>query len=118
MRMARLAVDGLASFSNVPLQMSLHVGFVVSALSFLVGAGTLVSWLAGASTVPGWLTIVLAVSFLGGMQLFILGVMGTYMGRMYDEVKNRPLYIVREIEGFEPRVAGSVRAVITKSNIG
>jgi polyisoprenyl-phosphate glycosyltransferase len=116
-RMVRLGVDGLASFSNVPLQIALHVGFFVAAVSFIGAAATLVAWLFQASTVPGWMTLVLSISFLGGMQLFILGVMGTYIGRMYDETKNRPLYIVRKAEGFQDPIVTSVRAVVTKSNL-
>jgi glycosyltransferase involved in cell wall biosynthesis len=98
-RMMRLGVDGIASFSHVPLQIALHVGFFVAALSFLAGVSDITAKIAGGSTVPGWLSLAITVSFLGGMQLVILGIMGTYMGRMYDEVKNRPLYVVRELAG-------------------
>lgn len=100
-RMLALGINGLVSFSNAPLEFALHVGFVVAALSFLAGIGDLVAKVASVETVPGWLSITIMVSFLGGMQLLILGVMGTYMSRMYEEVKNRPLYIVREIDGID-----------------
>lgn len=98
-RMIRLGVDGIASFSHVPLQIALHVGFVVAAFSFVAGVSDIIAKIFGGSTVPGWLSLAITVSFLGGVQLVILGIMGTYMGRMYDEVKNRPLYIVRELVG-------------------
>jgi glycosyltransferase involved in cell wall biosynthesis len=111
-RMIRLGVDGIASFSHVPLQIALHVGFVVAALSFFAGASDIIAKISGGNTVPGWLSLAITVSFLGGMQLVILGIMGTYMGRMYDEVKNRPLYIVRELAGVDqpdgPRANGLV----------
>jgi glycosyltransferase involved in cell wall biosynthesis len=100
-RMVRLGIDGISSFSHVPLEVALHVGFVVAALSFMAGIGDVIAKILNANTVPGWLSIAIMVSFLGGMQLLILGVMGTYMGRMYDEVKNRPLYIVRELDGIQ-----------------
>lgn len=117
-RMVRLGVDGLASFSNVPLQLALHLGFAVSALSFLGGAAAFVAWLLDVRVVPGWMSLVLSVSFLGGMQLFVLGVMGTYLGRMYNETKNRPLYIIREAHGFEGPVRGPVpSAVMTRPGV-
>jgi polyisoprenyl-phosphate glycosyltransferase len=98
-QMLRLAIDGIASFSTAPLEIALHVGFAVAALSFMAGIADLITKITDPSTVPGWLSTVITISFLGGMQLVILGVMGTYMGRMYEEVKARPLYIVRELEG-------------------
>jgi dolichol-phosphate mannosyltransferase len=100
-RMIRLATDGLVSFSTAPLRLALDVGFIVSALAFLFGIATLIAKLAGAYVVPGWLTIVLVTSFIGGIQLIVIGVVGEYVGRIYDEVKARPLYLVRELHGFE-----------------
>jgi polyisoprenyl-phosphate glycosyltransferase len=100
-RMLTLAVNGLVSFSNAPLELALHIGFVVAVLSFLAGIGDLVAKIISVDTVPGWLSIAITVSFLGGMQLLILGVMGIYMSRMYEEVKSRPLYIVREVDGLD-----------------
>jgi dolichol-phosphate mannosyltransferase len=100
-KMLRLATDGLVSFSTRPLRLALDLGFVVSGLSFLFGLATLVSKFAGTFLVPGWLTIVLVTSFVGGIQLIVIGVVGEYVGRIYDEVKARPLYLVRELHGFE-----------------
>lgn len=100
-RMLSFAVNGLVSFSNAPLELALHVGFVVAALSFLAGIGDLIAKIFAVNTVPGWLSITITVSFLGGMQLLILGVMGIYMSRMYEEIKSRPLYIVREVDGID-----------------
>lgn len=100
-RMIGLGVNGLVSFSHVPLEFALHAGFVVAALSFLAGIADIVAKIFSADTVPGWLSLAITISFLGGMQLLILGVMGVYMSRMYDEVKNRPIYIVQEVEGID-----------------
>jgi dolichol-phosphate mannosyltransferase len=114
-RMLRLGVDGIASFSDAPLRIALHLGFVVAALSFLAGISDIVTKLVGGNTVPGWLSLAITVSFLGGMQLAILGVMGIYMGRMYDEVKNRPLYIVRELAGISTPATAQARSLVVRA---
>jgi polyisoprenyl-phosphate glycosyltransferase len=101
-RMARLATAGLVSFSNVPLRAALYLGFAFSSLAFLAGIGAVVAKVVGLFTVPGWASVVVAATFLGGVQLLLLGVIGAYVGHIYDEVKNRPLYIVGDLEGFSP----------------
>lgn len=98
-RMLAFSVDGIVSFSRVPLEVALHMGILVATLSFVVGVVNIIAKFTFASTVPGWLSVVTLVAFIGGVQLLILGVIGTYMGRIYDEVKRRPLYIVRHAEG-------------------
>lgn len=100
-RMIALGTAGIVSFSHVPLEVALHIGFAIAALSFLAGIGDLIATLFSVNTVPGWLSITITVSFIGGAQLVVLGVIGLYLGRMYDEIKNRPLYIVRELDGPE-----------------
>ncbi len=100
-RMARLAFDGIFGFSGYPLRVALAAGLAVSALSFLVGIASGVSRYAGVYTVPGWATIVVVSTFVGGVQLVVLGVIGEYVGRIYEEVKRRPLYVVRRTHGFE-----------------
>ena len=100
-KMARLAFDGIFSFSTYPLRVVLVVGLVVSAVSFLVGVASLVSKFTGAHVVPGYVTIVDVVTFLGGIQLIVLGGIGEYIGRIYEEVKRRPLYVVRRMHGFD-----------------
>ena len=105
-----LAVDGLVSFSNAPLRAALVAGFAFSALAFLLGVFALVAKLAGAFVVPGWASILVVVSFLGGVQLTLMGMLGLYVGRIYEEVKERPIYVVRETIGFRdapaPETAG------------
>jgi polyisoprenyl-phosphate glycosyltransferase len=92
--MTRLAGDALFSFSQEPLMLVLKVGLGVSVLSFLFGLATVASKLAGAYNVPGYVSIVVALAFLGGIQLVVLGFMGQYTARIFEEVKRRPLYVL------------------------
>ena len=101
----RLAMDGLVSFSNAPLRLALIWGFFFSVVSFVAGIAAIVAKLEGAFVVPGWASIVVAVTFLGGIQLMVLGMMGLYVARIYDEVKSRPLYVIREAHGLTPGAA-------------
>jgi dolichol-phosphate mannosyltransferase len=74
----------------------------MAALSFIVGVFAIVSKIFGLSVLPGWVSILTAISFIGGVQLLVMGVIGLYIGRMYDEVKRRPLYVVSEFGGVGP----------------
>jgi dolichol-phosphate mannosyltransferase len=112
-RSTRLALDGIISFSDAPLRLALYCGFFFSLLAFVVGIGAVVAKLAGAFTVPGWASILVVVSFLGGIQLILMGMMGLYIGRIYDEVKSRPLYVVREAHGL--RAESGVHSSIEQS---
>jgi dolichol-phosphate mannosyltransferase len=103
----RLAADGLVSFSNVPLRLALVAGFMFSSLAFVVGVFAIVAKLAGAFVVPGWASILVVVSFLGGVQLTLIGMLGLYVSRIYEEVKARPLYVIREAAGFEHEPIGA-----------
>lgn len=105
-KLVRLAIDGLFSFSTVPLRLATYLGLAVSTIAFLGAVFTLVQrlfhdWFAriGLEPVPGFATIVIAILFLGGVQLICLGIMGEYIGRIYDEVKGRPSWIVRQTLG-------------------
>jgi len=101
-QLVRLAVDGLVSFSYVPLRIASTVGFFVSLGSLLVGLYYLALRLAGHREPAGFAGIIISILFLGGVQLITIGIMGEYVGRIFDEVKHRPVYIVSEKEGFEP----------------
>jgi polyisoprenyl-phosphate glycosyltransferase len=90
----RIGVNGLVGFSSRPLQVMSMAGFVVAAISFLIGIWYVVQKIAGFSITPGLPTTVLVVSFFSGVQLLALGVVGEYIGRIYDETKRRPMYIV------------------------
>ena len=90
----KIGLNGLISFSTRPLQIMSLAGFVLAALSFLLGGWYLLQRLLGMDVTPGLPTTVLVVSFFSGVQLLGLGLMGEYIGRIYDEVKRRPMYIV------------------------
>jgi dolichol-phosphate mannosyltransferase len=95
-KMLRFAWDGVTSFSYVPLQLATSFGFLVAGLSLV---GILIAIVARLlnNAVSGQATTLVAVLFLGGVQLICLGIIGEYLGRIYDEVRARPLYIVREV---------------------
>jgi polyisoprenyl-phosphate glycosyltransferase len=93
-KLVGLAMDGFISFSYAPLQLATRTGFVVSAVGFLFGAWLIVLRLGWGIEVPGWTSLMVVVVFLGGVQLITTGILGEYIGRIYDEVKRRPLYIV------------------------
>lgn len=98
-RLTKLAFDGLTSFSTVPLSMWGLIGFIVSGVTFLYIVYRLIRVAVWGVDVPGYESILIAVLFLGGMQLLSLGVLGAYLGRVFEEVKQRPLYIVRHVYG-------------------
>jgi len=112
-KMLKFAVDGIVSFSNAPLRVALNLGFVVSLMAFLLGVAAIGAKIAGAFVVPGWASLLVATSFLGGIQLMVLGMMGEYIARIHEEVKHRPLYIVRGVSGFPADASREPRAIIT-----
>lgn len=98
-RMLRLATDAVIGFSNRPLRLGLNLGFVVSIASILFGLSAVVSKLVGVFVVPGWTSIMILVGIVGGIQLIVLGVIGEYVSHIFDEVKQRPLYVVSRAHG-------------------
>jgi glycosyltransferase involved in cell wall biosynthesis len=95
-RLVRYAVDGFFSFSYLPLRVLTYTGIAVSGLGFLLGLYFIAKRLLGIETATtGFTTLVSLVTFLGGIQLIGIGVLGEYLGRIYDEVKQRPIYLVR-----------------------
>jgi dolichol-phosphate mannosyltransferase len=93
----------LVGFSSRPLQLMSMAGFVVAAFSFVLGLWYLVQKLMGVNLTPGLSTTVLVVSFFSGVQLLALGVVGEYIGRIYDETKRRPMYIIdRKVNFTDP----------------
>jgi glycosyltransferase involved in cell wall biosynthesis len=107
-RMLRFALDAILSFSHFPLQLATLLGFAVSAIAFLAIPVAIGFKIAG-QFVPGVTTVLLAVLLLGGIQLITVGIIGEYLGRVYDEVKDRPLYVVRKRLNSKPP-PGDVRA--------
>jgi glycosyltransferase involved in cell wall biosynthesis len=94
-KMLRFSLDAIASFSHVPLQLATYVGLFSAGLAF-VAIPVVVGLHFAGSYLPGFGSLTIAILLLGGIQLIALGVIGEYVGRIYDEVKHRPLYIVRE----------------------
>jgi len=97
-KMIRFALDALTGFSSAPLKLASHAGLWLSLGSVVIVAYILIGWLSGRS-VPGWTSLMLVVVVLGAIQMFVLALMGEYLGRLYNQAKNRPLYIVQEIAG-------------------
>ncbi len=100
-KMLRFALDGLTSFSNFPLHAASYLGLAFTALSGLVLLAGVVSWLLGFGWLGSTAAVVITMLLLGGIQLICLGVVGEYLGRMYDEIKGRPLYLVERRWGFK-----------------
>ncbi|WP_456430243.1 glycosyltransferase family 2 protein [Rhodocaloribacter sp.] len=105
----RLALDGIASFSSRPLRYAVRIGVGVAMLSVVGLVWVLLAKYVFHNTLPGWTSIIFVAFFFGGLQLFFLGVVGSYLARVYDEVKARPRYVIRERWTSEPRSAGSER---------
>jgi dolichol-phosphate mannosyltransferase len=95
-KLITLGIDGIVSFSNFPLRIALWLGIVVSSLSFLLGILLVVRKMIERVEPLGWSSLIVTVLFLGGVQLIVLGIIGEYVGRLYDEVKRRPLYLIGE----------------------
>jgi len=99
-KMLRFAFDGIASFSEIPLRFATYFGFVVSAFAFVYTVVVLALKLAGMNE-PGYTSMMVAILFLGGVQLLGIGILGEYVGRIYDQVKGRPLYLIASVERSE-----------------
>lgn len=101
------AIDGITSFSFLPLKVWSYIGLLVAIPSFFYASFLVIRTLIYGIDFPGYASIMVAVLFLGGVQLVSLGVLGEYLGRVYEEVKGRPLYLVRESYGFDSNQAVS-----------
>ena len=95
-KMINFALTGITSFSVKPLRVSMLIGFFLSIFSFIYGIYALIVVLFNFQSVSGWASIIACVLFIGGIQLMILGILGEYIGKIYFEVKKRPLYIIKE----------------------
>ena len=104
-RLWRFAMDGILSFSDAPLRVASYLGLAVSLLSFLYALNLLVQTLLFGNPVKGYPSLMVALLFLGGVQLMALGVIGEYLGRVYDESKGRPVYIIRHPLKADRRIA-------------
>ena len=95
-KMLKFAFDGITSFSNIPLRLATYLGFMVSFVAFLVIVYTLYQKYFKHDVVQGWSSLMISILFIGGVQLICLGIIGEYLGRIMDNVKKRPLYIVKD----------------------
>jgi dolichol-phosphate mannosyltransferase len=95
-KMIKFAFDGITSFSTAPLKLATWMGYFSAFAAVLYLLSVFVQWLAGI-TVEGWATIMVALLFLGSVQLICLGILGEYLGRIFNEVKPRPMYVVEEV---------------------
>jgi dolichol-phosphate mannosyltransferase len=97
-KMLRFAADAITAFSVVPLMASMTIGWVMAAVGFAFFVYSIIGWAFG-HTLPGWTSLMAAVGLLGGMQFLMLGIIGAYLGRLYDQSKGRPLFMIRDIVG-------------------
>ena len=95
-KMLKFAFDGITSFSTVPLKLATWIGYAAAVVAVLYLLSVFVQWLLG-YTVEGWATIMVAMLFLGSVQLICLGILGEYLGRVFNEVKPRPMYVIEEV---------------------
>jgi polyisoprenyl-phosphate glycosyltransferase len=100
-KMMRLAVTGVVSFSDAPLRLALWAGMGVSVLAMVYGCWVIAMWLAHADLARGWSSSIIVTAFLCGANMMMTGIMGLYVGRIYAEVKGRPLYVIDRVVGFE-----------------
>jgi glycosyltransferase involved in cell wall biosynthesis len=106
-RMLRFSLDAISSFSHKPLQLATFLGFVISMIAILMIPVVVGLRLAG-SYLPGFSTVEISILLLGGIQLITIGIIGEYVGRIYDEVKGRPLYLVRRRANFAAAVSAQL----------
>jgi polyisoprenyl-phosphate glycosyltransferase len=114
-RMMRLAIDGLVSFSATPLYVAIYVGVLIALLGCVYLVYVLYARLVTGNVVPGWTSLIILVSFVGGIQLIIMGIIGVYIGKIYEETKQRPLYLIRDTLGLGNREARPARLPFSES---
>jgi polyisoprenyl-phosphate glycosyltransferase len=113
-KMIRFALDALTGFSSAPLKLASHAGLWLAVGSLLVMAYILAGWLSGRA-IPGWTSLMLVVVVIGAVQMFVLGLMGEYIGRLYSQAKQRPLYIVQDIAGGEGAAGGHRLGIVASA---
>ena len=97
-KMVRFAADAITAFSVVPLMASMTIGWIMAIVGFAFFVYSIIGWLLGMN-LPGWTSLMAAIGLLGGMQFLMLGIIGAYLGRLYDQAKGRPLFVIRDIVG-------------------
>ncbi|MDJ1257852.1 MAG: glycosyltransferase family 2 protein [Candidatus Midichloria sp.] len=102
-KLYKLALDGILAFTSAPLKIWMYIGFIISISSFFTIIYLITRTVIHGVDVPGYASIMIMVLFMGGINLFSLGIMGQYLARVYDEVKNRPLYLINKIYESSPK---------------
>jgi dolichol-phosphate mannosyltransferase len=97
-KMLRLALDALTGFSSVPLRLASYAGMLFTLLAIALTIYSLAAWFSG-HAIAGWTSLIVVFLVMGAVQLFVLGVLGQYLGRLYTQSKNRPLYIIGDYAG-------------------
>ncbi len=97
MKLVNYAIEGITAFSNTPLRLATYTGIIIAFIAFLFLLYTFISTLLFGNNTAGWSSLICILLFLGGVQLIFLGIIGEYIGRIYNEVKQRPAYIVKSI---------------------
>jgi polyisoprenyl-phosphate glycosyltransferase len=105
-KMIGLAANGVLSFSTAPLRFAIGAGVIMAVASVGYGLLAIALKLAGLPYVPGYASLLVTITFLSGIQLMVIGMVGQYVARVYDEARGRPLYLIREAKGFTSRDAG------------
>jgi polyisoprenyl-phosphate glycosyltransferase len=102
-RLLTFSIAGITSFSKLPLRVAAVLGLIISVVSLIYGLFAITAYLTVRHLPPGWTSLIVAVSFIGGLQLMVLGILGEYLGAVFDEVKRRPLYVIDELLGHDDR---------------
>ena len=97
----KLAFNNIIAFSSKPLRLTITLGMVISLTSFITGVYYLINYLLGNITQMGFTSLILSIWFLGGIVIMILGMLGVYIGKIFDKVKNRPMYIIENTINIE-----------------
>jgi glycosyltransferase involved in cell wall biosynthesis len=113
-----LSIEGITSFSIGPLKVATYVGLIVAILSILYGFYMTIRTVVFGNPVPGFPSLLVAILFLGGLQLIFLGIIGEYLGRTFNEVKQRPLYLVRQWDASAQDRAGTIQAATKEVQSG
>jgi dolichol-phosphate mannosyltransferase len=111
LKLMRMATDAFFAFSELPLRLATILGFVVSGVAFLVLLNVLYQRLISGAAIVGWASTMTSILFLGGIQLIAVGVIGEYIGRIYNEAKGRPAWVVGRYRNLSGRSAESLKAL-------
>lgn len=103
-KMFRFAADGITSFSAKPLRISFFAGLIISLIGLLYSIYAVIEYFMG-KTIPGWTSILVSILIIGGMQLISIGIIGEYLARVFNEAKNRPMYLVKEYASKEKKIS-------------